>query len=133
MIGKLISLNGLMKNKYFIGQKEWIEKVKEKYIIKDEIGESVIEKNLFNKDEIKFDKLINVTNIILSDKQIKVKDKDIIIYVMSQYSSYTQNEIGQNIGINKSNTVGQRLKRFKNKLREQPELEQIISKIIEKL
>jgi hypothetical protein len=33
MIGKLISLNGLMKNKYFIGQKEWIEKVKEKYII----------------------------------------------------------------------------------------------------
>jgi len=56
-----------------------------------------------------------------------------MIYIMSKYTSYTQKEIGTFIGINKSNTIGQRLKRIKFKISKNPELKKFINEIEKKL
>ncbi len=122
-----------MKYKFLIGSKSWVTKIKNKYIKKEKISEFVVDKKIIRSKEFGFKEVKNIIKKIKEIKKEMINIDDVIIYIMSKYTSFTQSEIGNYLRIVKSNTVGQRLKRFKKKITEIKRIGKLIKLIESKL
>ena len=101
------------KYKYLQGTKEWIEKIKAKYIDDNKLKLEITERKKYNlRDK-------NVWKIYKSMQKYKeIKEyKSILVYMLFKYSQLNQAEIADKLNLTNANTVGQRLYYVKKKLK----------------
>jgi len=111
--------------KYIIGDKAWIEEIKERYL-KTGIGEEYIDSRKLIQNGLDEKRLLELT-------KGRKDGESMWIYFLSRYTSLTQKEIGERVGISKANTVAQRLKRIKEQMANEPELRKNITQIEQEL
>lgn len=103
------------KYKYILGNQNWINEIKEKYL-SHEHNENYIELKKIIQKEITEEKIYKLT-------EGKENSNEIRMYLLNQYTGLSQEEIGKRINIEKKNTVCQKLRRFKLKMATEEKLQ----------
>ncbi len=99
--------------KYFLGSAIWVNAIRDKYIQDSLITKDIEEAGKLRRDNSNIWKMFKE---LRKHKEHK-RYKDIVIYLLNKYCDMTQSEIAIKVGIKNGNAVGQRLYKFKRRLR----------------
>ena len=114
------------KYKYLLGDKEWINKIKSKYI-SGKLNEEIIDHDNLTSKEINENQILTYINT----NNIK-NPHTVLIYLYDKYSGITQKEIAERFNLKTQNSVRQRLFLFKKKLLKYKLFAEKISKLEKK-
>ncbi len=98
------------KYKYLLGDKEWINKIKSKYI-SGKLNEEIIDHDILTSKKINEEQVqayINSNNT----KYLQ----SVLIYLYDKYSEITQKELAKRFNLKNRSSVSKRLFKFKNNL-----------------
>lgn len=114
-----------VNQKYFLCSKKWLNEIRKQHLHNKVLSEEIIEQSKLKNN--------NNNNWKIFKKLHKYKNEkeylNIIIYILSKYSSKPYSKIAQKLGLKNSNQIRQRLFQFKKRVSNNKQLQILLGKI----